>query len=123
MKKLPQLYSQEGITIVEIMVAIIILSTGFLAVAKLQSVSVRSVSWAQKKSTAILLAQSYLESIPFNKLDDYHGASKKKTVLMDKNQFFVTTLVDPLGTATQKKVEIKVAWDAQELSFETLRFQ
>jgi type IV pilus modification protein PilV len=117
------LTNQAGITIIEVMVAIIILSTGFLAVAKLQSVTLSSVYRAQKRSTAMLLAQAYLEAIPFNELDDWHGFSKKKSIIIDRNNYSVTTIVNPLGTATQKNVEITVSWDSHSLSFETLRFQ
>jgi len=118
-----KIQNQDGITIVEIMIAMIILSTGFLAIAKLQSVTVSAVYKAQKKSTAILLAQAYIEAIPFNELDDWHGASKRKTITIDNNEYGITTNVNPLGSTTQKNVEITVDWDQKTLSFETLRSQ
>ncbi|KPA09477.1 type IV pilus modification protein PilV [Candidatus Magnetomorum sp. HK-1] len=121
MKKVLKIDSQEGVSIVEIMIAIMILSVGFLAIAKLQSKALRDVHWAQKRVTAIFLAQSYMESIPFDDLDSYHG--NKKKVSMDNNDYFITTTVSPLGSATQKSIEINVLWENKSIVLETVRFQ
>jgi len=122
MKPLLNIYDQKGVSILEIMVAIFILTTGFLAVASLQSRALQGIHWAQHRSTAILLAQSQLESIPFDDLDNHHGSSNNIEFDLDKTKYVVSINVDPLGTATQKAVEVKVDWLSKSIRIETIRF-
>jgi len=119
-KMISNLKDPKGVSIVEIMVAILILSTGFLAIAKLQSQALKDIRWAQNRSSAIFLAQSYLESIPYNDLDDADG--KEKEITLDKTAFTITTSVNPLGSATQKTVDVEVSWLGNSISLETIRF-
>jgi len=114
---------QKGISILEIMVAILILTTGFLAVAKLQSQAMKDLNWSQTRTTAVLLAQSYIESIPFDDLDDFHGESNKKVVDVDNHTYTILTNINPLGNAaTQKTIEISVSWENKTITLETIRF-
>jgi type IV pilus modification protein PilV len=122
MKTIPIIYDQKGVSLLEIMVGILILATGFLGVASLQTQALKGVQWAQHRTTANFLAQSYLESIPFDDLDNHHGSSNGKTINLDKNTFFVTINVDPLGTATQKTVEVTVSCLDRFIHIETIRF-
>jgi len=121
MKKILNKYKQEGTSIVEIMVAILILSVGFLAIAKLQSKSVGEMHWAQKRVTAIFLAQSYMESIPYDDLDSFHG--NKKKIPMDNSDYYLITTVSPLGDVNQKSVEINILWENKSIALESVRFQ
>jgi prepilin-type N-terminal cleavage/methylation domain-containing protein len=122
MKSSLNIYDQKGVSLLEIMVAILILTTGFIGVASLQSRALHGIYWAQHRSTAILLAQSQLESIPFDDLDNHHGSSKQQEFDMDNTKYFVSINVDPLGTATQKTVEVSVSWLNKSIRIETIRF-
>jgi len=122
MKTVFKIYDQKGISLLEIMVGILILATGFLGVAKLQSQALKGVQWAQYRTTAILLAQSFIESIPFDELDNHHGTSNGVKFDIDNIEYLVTTHVVPLGTVSQKSVEINVAYRNQSVRIETLRF-
>jgi type IV pilus modification protein PilV len=120
MKPLLNIHDQKGVSILEIMVGILILATGFLGVASLQSRALSGVHWAQHRSTAILLAQSQLESIPFDDLDNYHAQINEEEI--DNTKYSVSMNIDPLGTVTQKTVEVSVSWLNQSIRIETIRF-
>jgi len=120
MKPLLNICDQKGVSLLEIMVGILILSTGFLGVASLQTRALKGIHWAQQRSTAILLAQSQLESIPYDDLDNYHGQSNEEE--FENTEYSITMNIDPLGTATQKTVEVTVSWLNQSINIETIRF-
>jgi type IV pilus modification protein PilV len=114
---------EKGISLLEIMVGILILATGILGVAGLQTRALNGVKWAQHRSTAMFLAQSELESIPFDDLDSHHGSSNEKEIELDNTKYFVSINVDPTGTAIQKTVEVSVKWLNKSITIETIRFQ
>jgi type IV pilus modification protein PilV len=122
MKSLPKLHDQHGVSLLEIMVGILILSTGFLGVASIQTQALKGIKWAQHRTTAILLAQSYIERIPFNNLDDNHGSSNNTVMDIDGIEYTISINVDPLGTATQKTVEVIVSYINRSIRVETIRF-
>jgi prepilin-type N-terminal cleavage/methylation domain-containing protein len=123
MKPLLKILDQKGVSLLEIMVGILILSTGILGVAGLQTRALYGIKWAQHRSTAIFLGQSELEAIPFDDLDNHHGSSNEKEIDLDNIKYVVKINVDPLGTASQKTVEVSVSWLNKLITIETIRFQ
>jgi len=55
--------NDNGFTIIEVMIAIVILSIGILAVAKMQIASINSNSTAMKFTEATIAAQGQIESL------------------------------------------------------------
>ncbi len=56
----------DGFTLIEVMVALIVLAVGLLAVAQMQLMAVKGNSYGSKMSVASLLAQDALERIAQN---------------------------------------------------------
>jgi len=122
MKSLSKIYDQQGVSLLEVMVSILILSTGFLAIASLQTQSLKGIQWAQNRTTGILLAQSYIERVPFDDLDNHHGTSNNQVIDLNNIEYTITINVDPLGTVNQKTVEVIVAYMNRSIRVETIRF-
>jgi len=122
MKALQNICDEKGVSLLEIMVGILILATGFLGVASLQTQALKGVQWAQHRTAAVFLAQSYIEAIPFDDLDNNHGSSNGIEIDLDGTKYNVTINVDPLGTVTQKTVEVSVSCLNRSVKIETIRF-
>lgn len=60
------IWRQRGISLLEVMLAMLVLSTGLLGVAALQSTSIRNSQSAQQRAVAITLATSMGERIRAN---------------------------------------------------------
>ncbi len=58
-----QSHNDNGFTIIEVLIAIVILSIGILAVAKMQIASINSNSNAMKFTEATIAAQNQIESL------------------------------------------------------------
>ncbi len=58
-----RLRSDAGLTIIEVLIALVILSAGVLAVAKLQTVTVRNTTRANVITQATMLAQSRMDQL------------------------------------------------------------
>ncbi len=57
---------EKGFTLIEVMIAIVVLAIGLLAVAQMQLLAVKGNSYGSKMSVAALLAQDMIERIRQN---------------------------------------------------------
>ena len=61
---------QSGFTLIEVMIALVILAAGILALATMQIVSIRSNAFSSEMTYATMMAQSRLEAIRNMDYDD-----------------------------------------------------
>lgn len=66
MPKLNSFASQQGVSLLEVLIAVLVLGIGLLGVAALQSSGVRNVQSAHERTVATLVAHSLAENVRAN---------------------------------------------------------
>lgn len=66
--------SQQGVTLIEVLVAVIVLSIGLLGLAGLQSVGLTHNQSANFRSTATMMTYSILDSMRANRTEAMNGS-------------------------------------------------
>ena len=113
---------QAGMTLIEVLVAMLILSTGFLGAAAVQVSALKYTSSAQMKTQASFIAYDMMDRIRANSGADYTitpPTSGNLSVARDQDLFdFTSNIASALGaTATgtialsQRVYTITIAWD------------
>lgn len=107
-----RLHNNKGFTLLEILIAMVILSIGLLGMAALTGGIMRGNSFSNELTTATTLAQDRMEDI---KRAGYSGASSLTENYNEISNFplhkRVTSIVD--GPATDMKtVTVTVYWDS-----------
>lgn len=121
---------QQGFTLIEMLVALVVLSVGFVGVAGLQLVSLRNGQDSIARSSSSFMAYSLIEAIHANSQDAASFASDWKTSVPDcdsalatvngeLNCFYNRVMTElPAGNAkitfdnstANKKVTIEISW-------------
>ena len=105
--------AQSGFTLIEVMIAVVILATGILALATMQIVSIRSNAFSSEMTYATMLAQSQFEE--FRNMDydsvvtdtDVIPASETSKGIPYTVQWEVH---DDDPTTDMKTIELNVRW-------------
>jgi type IV pilus assembly protein PilV len=105
----------EGFTLLEVMIALVILSVGLLGLAALQLVAVKSNAFSSEMTYATMIAQQQIEglkSLPFTDGDltpgSHAGMGRSKGV-----QYTVTWNVTDNAPATNMKtIALTVTWQS-----------
>jgi len=84
---------QSGFTLIEVMIALVILAAGLLALATMQIVSIRSNAFSSEMTYATMLAQTRLEQIRNMNYDNVNAVGQ------------VTLPVDPTTKGIAYRVE------------------
>ena len=117
--KIPILFLKrtEGFTLLEVMIALVILSVGLLGLAALQLVAVKSNSFSSEMTYATMLAQQHAEILKSLDYDDanldssnnpFTAAGSSKGVL-----YTVTwNVTDDAPDTNMKMVDLTVVWQS-----------
>ncbi|MDY6863534.1 MAG: type IV pilus modification protein PilV [Thermodesulfobacteriota bacterium] len=107
------LKGSKGFTLLEVLIALTILSIGLLGMAQMQIIAIRSNSYAFRFSEASAIVQDKLEelkSLDYLNATDLDAASSPHTET--EGLFTKTwTVVDNQPTNNMKTVNIEVSWD------------
>lgn len=114
--------TQEGMTLVEVLVALVILGVGLLGAAAFQLNALKYTDSARMTSQASFIAYDLMDRIRANATADYTiapPASGNPDVTRDQDLFdFSTNIVSSLGasatgsvTVNQKVYTITITWD------------
>jgi type IV pilus assembly protein PilV len=98
---------QEGFTLLEIMVALVILSIGLIALAGLQISALRGNTFSKRMTTAVSIAETKLEQI---KNMSYGTIQSESTTSVTQSNINFTRQVIVTDNTTSKTVEVKVTW-------------
>ncbi|HWI12060.1 MAG TPA: prepilin-type N-terminal cleavage/methylation domain-containing protein [Burkholderiaceae bacterium] len=109
---------QRGTTLIEALIAFLVLSLGLLAVARVQTQLRQNADVARQRSEAVRLAQEDLESLrAFAVLAAAPGARSFEAIADDAHtvesaggSYLVTRRVDAAATPHAKNVSVGVAW-------------
>ena len=106
---------QSGFTLIEVMIALVILAAGILALATMQIVSIRTNAFSSEMTYATMLAQSRLEQIRNMPYSDITPGTVTDTVPASAStkgmSYTVQTEVDDNTPATDMKtITLTVNW-------------
>ena len=119
---------QDGFTLIEVLIAIVILSVGLLGMASLTVGIIKGNKFSNDLSTATTLAQDKMEFIRSTASTDYASvASETKAACPDFTEFQreVTVVADSPASG-MKTVTVKVYWgpsDAHNVELKTILSQ
>lgn len=110
---------QSGFTLIEVMIALVILAAGLLALATMQIVSIRSNAFSSEMTYSTMLAQQRLEilkNLPFNDgalADGDHALPQQ--IIGDKGiAYSVSWVVEDTAT-DMKTIDLTVQWQSPRL--------
>lgn len=103
-----RLKNQKGFTLMEVMIAVIILSVALLALAGLQIVSIRGNSFGGTMTEAITLARDKIEDLKASDWDNV-VAGNDTPVVMYTSYARNWTVVQGIGNT--REVTVTVSWD------------
>lgn len=111
----------SGFTLVEILIAIFILAFALLAVAQMQIMAIRGNAFANKTTTAVILAQDKIEEL---KGLSYSSVVDEDPYLDSSGVYTIDLDVDDNTPATDlKTVEVTVTWQdatSHQVSLDTI---
>jgi len=113
MKKMPDLLSDDsGISFIDLMLALVVLTIGVLAMMDLQVIALRSNASSQGSATALTLAETKMEAIKNTAFTSI--ATQAPTTWTDtvSKVTYTTTVTVTNNTPISgaKKVDISVSW-------------
>jgi type IV pilus assembly protein PilV len=116
MSFLPQ--KSKGFTLIEVMIAVVILAAGILALATMQIVSIRSNAFSTEMTYATMLAQSRFEQIrntPYDSIPPTSGTPDTEIVPASATSKGISytiqrTVNDNDPTTDMKTIELDVLW-------------
>ncbi len=109
------LYDNSGLTLLEVLIAMVILAIGSLAVAGLTVGIIRGNLFSNKLTTAMTLAQDKMEGIKrlgYANAGTAQGTENYKTIQNFLPYKRVTTVSSNAPTAGMKTVMVRVYWDS-----------
>jgi len=114
--------SQEGFTLIEVLVAIVILSVGLLGMASLTGSIVRYNKLSNDRSAATTLAQDKLEEVRAN---GYSSAEQEDPIACTGNfsEYKRGVTVSENTALGTKQIAVKVSWgpsDAHDVEIKTI---
>jgi len=111
--------NNEGFTLVELMLALVVFAVGVLAVAQMQLTSMRYNTQAQQMSEATMLAQGKMDELMALGYGDtaLDVGTVSEALSPPLSHYTITTTVgiDPETTAkaATKEIEVKVSWSSR----------
>ncbi len=99
----------EGFTLVEVMIAILVLSVALLALAGLQIVSIRGNSFGNYMTEAITLAKDLMEEMKNREWEQIQGSTDDPPGTSGVTYHRVCTVVTE--SSGIKRVTVEVTWD------------
>ena len=99
----------KGFTLMEVLIAIVVLSVALLALAGLQIVSIRGNSFGNRMTEALTLAKDKMEEMKNDEWDDIGDWSDDWPPPPEKPIYHGECTVAQLGRI--KTVTVKVTWD------------
>ena len=107
-----KLYYEKGFTLLEVLVAITILSIGLLGVASLTTGIIKGNLYSKNVTSATVVAQQKIEEIQRVGYDNANSLAGTATLSMGGYNFTrVTTISDATPAANMKTARVTVAWN------------
>lgn len=113
-KEVTKHWKERGVTLLEVIVATCILTFGLLAVASMQTASIRGNAFANRLTEGGTWAQDKLEelmALPDNDTQLSVGSHDPETAMSGNNSYTIRWTVDPaVPTDNAKLITVTVTW-------------
>lgn len=109
---------QSGFTLIEVMIALVILAAGLLALATMQIVSIRSNAFSSEMTYSTMLAQQQLENLrnlPYDNTNLDSGTHGLPPIIGDKGASYTVAWTVDTSVADMKTITLDVTWESQRL--------
>ena len=112
---------QNGVGLIEVLIATVVIAIGLLAVASLQGEFLSSSGGSKIRSEALTLAQQKIEELKNNiNLAEYNAIPNSADVVADaanpitgtNTSFTRSWVIDVGGSADRKNISVTVSWDS-----------
>ena len=106
------MWPEEGFTLIEIMITLVIMSIGLMALAGLQVSAIRGNAFSKRLTTAISIAQSRLEQVKNTPYANIQSESSTQVAVSNPNLNFTrqVTVTNNSPLPNTKRVEVTVTW-------------
>ncbi len=105
----------EGFTLLEVMIALVILSVGLLGLAALQLVAVKGNAFSSEMTYATMLAQQHaeiLKSLPYTDADLTQGAHSAMASSKGVQYTVAWNIADNSPDTDMKTINLTVTWQS-----------
>lgn len=109
LKSPKKMLTQEGFSLVEILIAIAVLSIGMLGIAAMQTSAIKGNSKANDLTQRTLLASNHIEyllNIPFTHSDLTDTAGTPRVLVVGEYTYSWTVTDSPAATPTEKSISL-----------------
>jgi type IV pilus assembly protein PilV len=101
---------EEGFTLIEIMIALVVMSIGLTALAAVQISAIRGNAFSKRMTTAVSIADETLEQIKSMPYVDIVSVSSTQTTQSDMNFTRQVTVTNNIPLANTKTINVTVNW-------------
>ena len=108
---------EEGFTLVEIMIALVVLSVGLVALAGLQISAIRGNSFSKRMTTAVFVATERIEQIKNMPYANIQSESSSQVTASNMSFMRQVTVTNNSPLANTKTVNVTVTWNDGSKSF------
>ncbi len=109
-------YGEKGFTLIEVLIATLVLTIGLLSLATLAGTVIRGNSFSNKMTTATTLTQERLEEVQrvgYANANSLDTAGNPEAITANNNSYSRTTTVQSSSPAIgMKTVTVTASWDA-----------
>jgi type IV pilus assembly protein PilV len=101
---------EEGFTLIEIMIALVVMSIGLTALAAVQISAIRGNAFSKRMTSAVSIVDEKLEQIKSMPYVDIVSESSIQVTQSNMNFTMQVTVTDNSPLPNSKKVEVVVTW-------------
>lgn len=108
----------KGFTLIEVMIALVVLAVGLLALGTMQIVSIRANAFSSEMTYSTMLAQQQLETLKnlsFSDADLTVGIHDTLPAIIEKGASYTVTWEVEDTTADMKTITMNVTWESLRL--------
>jgi type IV pilus assembly protein PilV len=109
--------TEEGFTLVEIMIALVVLSIGLIALAGLQVSAIRGNVFSKRMTTAVSVATERIEQIKNTPYENIQSESSTQVTASNMNFTRQVTVTNNSPLVNTKTVNVAVTWKDGSKSF------
>jgi type IV pilus assembly protein PilV len=108
---------EEGFTLIEIMIALVVMSVGLTALAAVQISAIRGNAFSKRMTTAVSIADGKMEQIKNGSYASIISESATQVTQSNMNFTRQVTVINNSPLASTKTVNVSVSWSEGSKSY------
>jgi type IV pilus assembly protein PilV len=117
MKSKSSISIEEGFTLVEIMIALLVLSVGLVALAALQTSAIRGNAFSKRMTTAVSIANEKMEQLKNSSYANILSESLTQIKQSNTNYSRQVTVINNSPLPNTKTVNVTITWSEGSKSY------